>query len=326
MQTLTVIKTIRWLDSLYGENTKRHLFSEKGDIEGVGPRELLSASLDVARVSTIIAQSTDAMEVLRAFDLEILFDYEKTQRVGLAILGAGPDSAIDIKSQLGIPWRAMVSCVDPLQALTTPEELRGEEIDPTILSLELRYEAERRPSLDDLSKATELLQELYTTLAQIYKKKDEGHLTVVKVDSGSAIKIDCKGIADVVKHVKDFLTKAWYMIRHRKAEDIMMNNTAVLSSLGVMDQITKCEESGSLNSEDAIRLRTRILKTVLELFKCGATLADIPPQETVDNKQLLQGFMPKLLEAPKDQKGRKPTKSQKTRKRTSKPTKRKAKR
>ena len=41
------------------------------------------------------------------------------------------------------------------------------------------------------------------------------------------------------------------------------------------------------------------MTSVSGLFECGALIAEIPPQETVENTELLDGFAPKLLPPPK---------------------------
>ncbi len=332
MQTLEVINTIQWIESLFDEETKVvlfswELFSGPTDARGDFSPRFLKATHELASASTTIVQNPNAMKVLEAFGLSQLTDRDYLSKIALRASGEGPSTDLtNLVKEIIIGWKMMVSCRGPLESLTIPDELRSEDVPPDIISLELRYAEKRAPNLEDFSKVAQLLQELYITVARIYRKKDEGALVIIKVDSGSSIRIDCKGLGDVIKHLKDFVIEAWNKFRHKRAEEVIENNRAILSSLAVMDHIAKREKDNSLKPEEAGQLRVRVLNATLGLFKCGALLTDIPPQETVDNTVLLQSFMPKLIEAPKDQKGRKPSKARKTRKRTSKPTKRKTKR
>lgn len=273
---------------------------------------LLRAFTEMAKVSTAIEQNRDAVEVLSAFGLSKILDIEFLTGLSLASMGFRSESSTEPKMFPVDSWRIMISCVEPLEALTIPKELKGEKVPEDILSFEIRYVENHKPTIADLSKATELLQQLYTAVARIYGKPTEERLAIVKVESGSSIRIDCKGVAELVKHLKDFFIEAWNKLRYKRAEEVAINNKAVLSTLAVMDEIDAREKKGSLAPEEAERIRKDMLHATFGLFERCALLSDIPERETVDNTRLLSSFNPKLLPAPEPKPAEKVAKAPET--------------
>ena len=190
-----------------------------------------------------------------------------------------------------------------------------------VLTLNIAPQSERA-AVSVLSRSTELLNDLYEATALAYHKKAEG-LLIVKVESGSSIRLDCKGLGDVVKHLKDFILEAWHKVRHKRPEEVIENNKALLSSLAIIDHINSCVSHHGLSPEEGEALRRRVVKDALGLFECGALIAEIPAAENVNNTRLLGGFSPKLLPESTGSKA-KPTKKKVTRKKQAKkaPTKR----
>ena len=211
----------------------------------------------------------------------------------------------------------MVSCVEPIETLITPKELKNGAKPTGILAVEVRREAEESFQLSTLADTIASLCSLYSAFARVYDHKGQGELTLVKVENGSTLRLDCRGVGDVVKHVKDFVMEAWFKLRHRRSHEVIENNKALLSSLEVIQELDKQEKNDALSREEAEKLRRDILRSTQRLFENGALIADIPPKGTVDNNKLLGNFSPKLLAAPKNgSKSKASSPARPTRKRT----------
>lgn len=304
MKTTEVISTIRWIESLYSEECRESFFTlhtgKKANL--LGSEDLSGAFAiltEVSKVVGLLPRKPEAVEVLRAFNLLHLTDLSfAAQLMEIAIGPPGGEEASPSLEMTRRAWLVMTGLTEPISTLTTPEQLKKAETGLSVISLEIRYE-KTNPTLVDLSESAELLQELYDAVCRIYRKKDTEPLRVLKIESGSDIRIDCQGLAEIVKHVKDFIFDAWNKLRHKRAEEVLTNNSALLSSLHVLDDLKKQVDKGVIDVEDAGQIRAKMIGSILKMFEKGALLADIPRLETVDNTKLLESFSPKLLEAPK---------------------------
>jgi len=331
MQTSEVVWTIKWVDTLLTERTKRILFGytkrppreppQDKSVDEQGPRrgrheppssEMLEATHELAAAGYIMSQNPHAVRVLEAFGLKMLVDKETPTILAAQFVGSGSSDDAARSSQglaIGRRWRSMMECVGPIEILTVPTELTSDTLPESIISLEIRYTEEKNPSLATLAKATALFENAYSAVARIYEKKNYGSLSVVKIDSGSAVKISCRGIAEAVKLLKEFIMEAWHKFRHKRVEEVIENNRAVLSTLAVMGELDAREQKKSIAPEEAEQLRRAIVESTLGLFECGALITDIPEQETVNNTKLLNSFSPKLLTDQRDAvSGNKPSK------------------
>jgi hypothetical protein len=136
------------------------------------------------------------------------------------------------------------------------------------------------------------------SIAHIHNTKIDESLSIIKIESGLGIRIDCKGSENVILHLKEFILESWHKIRHKRSEEVIENNKALLSSLAVIDKINQREIEKSLSPEESEQLRRKVIKNVLGLFQYGALISEIPQEEKVDNTKLLSAFSSKLLEAP----------------------------
>jgi hypothetical protein len=193
----------------------------------------------------------------------------------------------------------MIGSVDPIETLTTPEEMRTLELPETFISFEIAGIGPMNTPLLRLAKATAFAEEAYEAVCRAYGTKDGQALALVKIESGSDIRIDCKGLGEPIKHLKELILEMWHKMRHKRAEEVVENNKAVLDSLAVFEQIKKRQQEGSLSAEEAEILRRSVVSSVCGLFECGALITEIPAQETVENTKLLEGFAPKRLMPPK---------------------------
>lgn len=307
MQTQKVVKTIRWIQSLIAtKELKNFLFAE--NIEEISRSDFVFYIQEVGRISEIILQNAYAVEVLKNFGLGFLLDRAAlSKRLSWLIspervrAGGGTKEPQDVKEDpIFIAWQCMIGCVTPLENLTIPKELHGDKVPENILTMEIRSPIQRATSLPQFAKAVSLIEEVYESVVRVYRTEGNGSLTIIKVGSGSVIRIDCKGLGEPIKHLKDLIIEAWYKLRHKKAEKIIENNKAILSSLAIMDEIADRERDKILEREEAEQLRRKIITSVYGLFEYGTLIAEIPEKEMVQNAQLLlSSFIPKQLAPPK---------------------------
>lgn len=294
MQTITVIQTIEWIDSLYSAKAKETLFTQRVRSDSDKVSSTLDVSHELARISPIIANNKAAVEVLKAFELEQLADLNFGSKYAQATLSQKPGEGRDIIFMMVGKWRIMITAAKAYKELTIPAELANRESSDSIISIELQFDGVMPPALV-LAKAINALEELYESIANAYQIDSREALKIVKIDSGSNVKIDCKGLGSVVKHLKDFFLEAWHKVRHKRVEEVIENNKALLSSLAVVQQVDSLVSSGSITHEDAERIKHRIISSTFSLLDNRALPGNIPNNENVDNIKMLDRFSPKLL-------------------------------
>ncbi len=256
----------------------------------------------------MLSRDATAVQILRAFHLSALLDRKEffgwvdrlfSVETAHKMRDDSDKKEMVPEDSVAIAWRTMIGSVDPIENLTTPEEMRTPELPETFISFELSSIAAENTPLPRLAKATAFAEEAYETVWRAYQIKGSGTLAVVKVESGSSIRIDCKGLGEPIKHLKDLILEAWHKLRHKRAEEVSENSKAALESLAVIKQIKARVADESLSPEEGEQLIRKIITSVCGLFECGALIAEIPSQETVENTKLLGGFVPKLLAPPK---------------------------
>ena len=264
MQTREVIKEIRWIRSLVSTELENWMF-HKGMKE---EPDVIRCIVDASQFADRLSRNAAAVQIMQAFGLDQLADRETFYAWVQGNTGSAArhretsDADKHTKEMAGhsltIAWRTMMSFVDPFEKLTTPEEMRTPELPKTFISFEIAgIDAENTP-LPILSKATGFAEEAYEAVCRVYQTKDGDHLALVKIESGSIIRIDCKGLGEPIKHLKNLILEAWHKLRHKRAEEVLENSKAVLGSLAVIEHIAKRERDGSLSSEEAV-YRTRFL-------------------------------------------------------------------
>ena len=282
MRTLQVIKAIRAIESVYDNETKDSIFS--GGLitaakEGGGDflQRFITATHELARASAVLQQNNDIINVLKAFDLAPLIDRDFITNLALsASQGTGSEKLISLLEMVVDPWRAMTGCVSALELLTIPDDLKRSSVEQNVISIELHYKENHYPTLTETGKIIDLLNQLYQTVATIYGKTNQADLTMIKIDSGSSIRFDCKGIKELVAPIRAFMIEAWNELRHKGIDKLLGDNKSMLSSLPVMDQIAKREQDKSLDIEKAEQFRRKVLGTTLGLFAQGARMSYIP--------------------------------------------------
>jgi len=275
---------------------------EKGRDERRPAGRFLTATHHMARLSGLLENDPEAMEVLKAFNLVHIIDNSYWARLSERLFARDMPPPIALQEHMSMTveaWRMMIESAAPWGALTTPSELLDARLPDDIMSIELRYDG-GETSLTRLHSTAGLLEKAYAAVARIYGKEHDvkAQLRIVSIQSGSAIRIDCKGLAEIVKHLKEFFFEAWHKLRHRRAEEVIEKNHAVLSTLAVMEKLESRKRDGSLSPEEAEQLRRSMISATLGMFRYGALPTDIPPIEYVDNNKLLGGFTGQKLLMP----------------------------
>ena len=289
MQTAQVIRTIRWIESLFSDETKSAVFSENSLKHGKeDDREFLArfikATQDLAVASATMSQNPDAVPVLKAFELDALIDRDFITNLALAASkGRSANETSGMLQKLISPWQAMTGFVGALETLILPEELKGKP-QRTTFSVEVRYRESNYPTLTDLAKVSALLQQAYIATALVVAKPAERHMTVLKIESGPSIRIDCQGHPEIVKPLRAFCTEAWYKLRTKSLDEIGDHNSPLLNSMPIMERLARRQKENSIRIEEADSLRKKILGSVLGLFACGTVLIDMPSEDELDRQ------------------------------------------
>ena len=276
------------------------LLTRSGPSKGISA-EILPALYKIGAIVRDVSANPDAVQVLDAFGLDSLHDEAfLIDLFGAALHNSGSESTQTESTyrmyheKIFAPWRQMIFSFEPFTSLVIPEELKTEN-DPRLLSLELTDRADLTvQSVIDVLKSTVNLYEALSRLGG--HTADDMSFTIVKIESGTGLTISFKGVADVVKEVKNLITEMWSKHRHKRADEIINHNRAVSSSIQVLTEIEDRVKKHSLPPEDGERLKRAIISNTLTLFRDGALLVDIPHIEVVDNEKLLNGFRsPQLL-------------------------------
>jgi len=307
MHTLQMIQTIRWIISLFNSDVQRALFTYEmiHDAERIKDASLaagyLKATHELTRITDTIIQNPYAVEVLSAFGLKPLTEKEFGANLAIGVVTEGGRAIQELIAPLLFPWRLMTSCVAPVERLTIPSELTSEEVSEDIITLTIQHREAEAPSLDKTATALESLESAYLSIAKIYGMEEQaGHLHIIKIESGSAVRVDCKGLGLVVKHLKEFFIEAWHKFRHKRSEEVIENNRAALSTVSAVQQIEASVQNGTMSREQGEILKRRMIEETLGLFGSGALIIEIPQHEVLDNTKLLREFGTKLLMAPKN--------------------------
>jgi hypothetical protein len=247
------------------------------------------------RCSERIGRNPDAFKVLEAFGLDYILDpQELTSRLYMQ----GKDNRGGSFSNLWklyTDWREMVATVAPFRALTSPHT----EIKQNEGTLDINVADRETLTLKSVIEILSDIQSLYETTARLSGDTEYEPLEVIKIETGTSLSLNVKGLGEPIKEIKKFVLEMWTKHRHKRADEIVDHNRAVASSLQLIVDIEKKVKRGELTNEDGNRLTRAVVQKTLSLFKNSALISEIPSIETVDNNKLLvEGFGTKLLPAP----------------------------
>jgi hypothetical protein len=313
MQTKQVLETIRRIQTKFSPIHEQIIKLQETIYTGAPdspPRQATIGPLviDVTyRFGNFIEEvllDSDCVKVLEAFSLkELLLD----KKFWFAVAGAisfpeqttreRPLSQWSVMHRLLNQYDRMISCVQPFTILTIPPDLLSE---PREDLLAINLSDRDHLDLKVLAKVVSEVEALYDSLNRVFGRTDATPLQVIKVESGSSLRIDLKGLADTIKELKNAVLEIWSKHRHKKADEIIDQHRVVSSGIEVLTEIDVRVKKKELTNEDGMRFRRAIVQSTLGLFKNGALIDEIPPTETVNNVKLLDGFAYRLLAAPQE--------------------------
>jgi hypothetical protein len=301
MQPLRMLETIRWIVKQIPEEAVQGFFSHS--LFGHPGANKLDTAVAVLHAMTRAAarmdMNADAVQVLKAFDLTLVFSQEYlTAFVRAVSLEKEEDRfAMQHWSSAVRPWQVMTDCVKPIETLVIPPELASGRIPDDIISIEVEQDSSGQVSLQNLVDAIRHLDGLYSALARVDHPtaSAELRLHVISIQSGTNVRIDCKGLGDVVKHLKELVLEGWRMVRHRRLDNLKDHLEGLRSALSVMQEIDQKVAGHTIEPEEGEKLKQVVTTEMLGLFECGALPTQIARRESVDNPKLLREFSPKLL-------------------------------
>jgi len=135
-------------------------------------------------------------------------------------------------------------------------------------------------------------------VAESLGEKKPTPLEVIKIESGTSLIINLKGLGSPIKEIKKLIIEVWTERRHKKADDLINHNKAIENSISLVIKIENKKKKKLLTAHDAERLKHGILRNTFALLEEGALIAEIPHTETIDNAKLLESFGTKLLAPP----------------------------
>ncbi len=305
MQIIEVLQTIDWLKGVGRRFIESLNEALNGKTFAGGP--MLAALYEHARMSATLKENPAAVEVLDAFGLSEAFLHEA---LILKTLGnykserpdedRPPHNIMMVADRFINPWRGMILAVEPFRKLTIPAALAERATREEILTVNI---AEREHlDLKTLIKTLSQIEALYDTVERVHGADSQyPPLELVKIESGTDVRIDVKGLGKPIKEIKNLILETWTKHRHKRVDEIVDHNRAVASSSQLLEEIDQKVKKGSLSNEDGNRFKRAVVSNTLGLFKNGALIEEIPKVEVVDNRKLLDSFGPKLLEAPAEE-------------------------
>lgn len=322
MQTKQVLETIRRIEAKFAPiverlNTIQNMIYGPPRPGGALGRIVLEITYLFGDFIETVQRDAYSVKVIEAFELsETILQKEFWFKVANALptssRGEDPrvvtlsdpevrNAAIEawrpIASILLMRYDRMVTCVKPLMALTIPPDLLNEQREGV---LAVNLSDRESLNLKVLAKVIDEVEALYDTINRIFGRTEAPPLQIIRIESGSNLRIDLRGLAETVKELKSAVLEIWTKHRHKKADEIIDQHRVVSSGIEVLTQIDNRVKKKELTGEDGVRFRRAIVQSTLGLFKSGALIDEIPPIEVVDNVKLLDGFAYKLLAAPRD--------------------------
>mgnify|MGYP001195934906 CR=1 FL=1 len=222
MQTKRVIDTIRWLNKVFpdAERTLLVLTQPERDVLAVA-----SAANKLGRFSHAVEQNPDAVAVLKAFQLEDILSpklFQSSKKGPIRQTGA----------LLLRNWRTMTRAAEPLEELTVPHVKLAQDEGEIDLNLLDRGDL----SLKTLIAVLVNLESLYEAVAEATGEKKLSPIEIIKIESGTSLSINLKGLGSPIKEIKKLILQIWSEHRHKKADEIISHNKAIASSLEIVTQ------------------------------------------------------------------------------------------
>ena len=270
------------------------------DLDAVREHHRATALTLVIRLARVVGElRTDpsTWPVIKAFGLENLLDDDFIQKVHGEI--SGYEAPALHFHQFQAELKAVIRSGHTIRSLVLPLGTVRKLKSKDVLSLEVHWKEDMPLLTQTLADTTCALTNLYEAFCTVASPKEQGReLTLLKIESGSSLRIDCTGIADIVKEVKRFLIDLWNRIDHRESERLRERLKAAADGVEVVSQIHKLEKNNEISPEQAEQLKRRILGATETLFESRALPPEIHAVQLETGYPLLTTKATKLLAEP----------------------------
>jgi hypothetical protein len=216
MQTKQVLEIIRRLQTRFSPIHERLaklqniIYTPSPQREEEMSRLVIEITYQLGDFIETVQHDSDSVKVLEAFALEELllkkeFWFGVASRLSLVGSIEGPrdvDRQIhmhreawgDMQTAFFRPYDRMISCVKPFTTLTIPADLLSE---PGEDVLAVNLSDRERLDLKVLAKVIGEVEALYDAVNRVFGRADAAPLQIIKIESGSSLRIDLKGLAGV---------------------------------------------------------------------------------------------------------------------------------
>jgi len=307
MRAIEVISTIDWIAEQSGDFRAVLIqvldrYQRGSESERSSPSEIYELVHRHGRLMDVLSSNPSAVEVITAFGLEEKLLQPKYLLGKLARDVKSPHEMLGgLWTELRRPLEELIAVAKPLSTLVIPAEMQtsgpGKE---DILSVNLNRET---LDLAVVMKTMSDLESLYDAVNRIHGNSAFSPLQILKIESGTSLTVNLKGLGEVIKQLKELIIEVWTKHRQKRVDEILDHHKVMASGIKLIDEIEKCVRKKSITPEDGTRFKRSILKDTLSLFGNGALIEEIPAIEKVNNLALLGAFGPKLLAAPGDDEG-----------------------
>lgn len=312
MQPSRFFNVVRWLKKLLSAelqqnllegNVFRELRADSMEAISKSLRIVLDGALELSRSQVEIHSNPDAEKVLTTFGLLNLGDPKWIAQLAQSAIMPfdvkNPVAAIHAIAQLldpvAIKWRALTALAESAEKLLIPEAVLREVDFDEILTVELTSDSDLASEARNIASLITELQELHALVARALGEEDVPSLKLIFAESGTPFRFDFKGSGEIIKELKNIMVEVWDRIRFRKQDGQHETNRVVVESLSVVKLIASQVNEGTLTEEEAGILKQSIIRSTISVFDSGALPREIPPTQTVANKQLVSARHPKQL-------------------------------
>jgi len=264
-------------------------------------QSVFTAAHEISRVQSKLAADPVISEILQAFDLSEMLNERWPTMLSqgvLHLLGAtrepGSMPLDAILHETRFKWRTLMSPTNALKSLLIPKVVQAEKPFDEILTIEIRSESDETSASENIAAMLVNLREIYESVAKAMRA-EHVPLTMIYATSGTSFRFDFKGLASVIKEVKNLIVELWRRFRFQRAEEQQANNKAVVENLKILEIIAAQEREKTLTAEESAGLREVILRKTQSFFDTGAVPREIPRTEVIENQVLLEARQPKLL-------------------------------
>jgi hypothetical protein len=280
MRTPELIASIRYIESLYDKETSDLVFEgDHQECSDLINRELLprfiSATHEMARAGATISQDPQAMQILKAFDLEPLYDRDFITNLALSASNDPTGEKLcSMLEMIRIPWRTMITSINALESLLSKPAIDININDPQLFSIDVAIQNCEDMAILDVQKIMELIHQLYASAAQIYNKGKHGDLRILRPQDASSIRFVFRGEPNIIKPLRTIITKAWYELRHQSMENLLANSRQFMSQ-------SSNSKIGGIESHTEVTdmARKKLIGAIFGLFAYGVKPANLKNAE-----------------------------------------------